>query len=219
MKTGEEWLTSRQKRSFDMIFSSTVSTLAAPIGAASLTAVMLENRHFPVFHQERVGNPDNVLYVPKLRTLVGPIDHEPSYHGHNHARAVGKLSRLVRKMHVDETPQLGLVLSGKMSVVGPRPVVRAEFEEIMDSLSPSEQTEWLMARRVSKPGLVNGLSAAQHRPGYINDSREIAATDIAYAQHASWDEDKRIIRETTESVVADLFNRSAEPSSYEIVVE
>ncbi len=213
VKSGEEWLKSSEKRSFDILFSSAASALAMPLGTAALIAVMIENRHMPIFRQERIGNPDIELWVPKLRTLAGPIEHQPSQNGHTHTRAAGKLSRLVRKMHLDETPQFGLVLAGRMSVVGPRPIVKPEFEEIMDSLDPSDQSEWLMARKISKPGLVNGLSPAQHIPGYENSPQEVAAADIAYTQNASWDEDKRIILETTRSVIADLLSRRAASSS------
>lgn len=209
MKSGEEWLKSKEKRLFDILFSSATSVLLLPMGTVALMAVMIENRHMPIFRQERIGSPKTELWVPKLRTLDGPIEHRPSQNGHSHTRAVGKLSRLVRKMHLDETPQLGLVVAGKMSVVGPRPIVKPEFEEIMDSLDPSERSEWLKARRISKPGLVNGLSPAQHTPGYENSPREVAAADIAYAQDASWDEDKRIILETTRSVSADLSSHRA----------
>ena len=54
---------------------------------------------------------------------------------------------------------------------------------------------------------------AQHIPGYENSPQEVAAADIAYTQNASWDEDKRIILETTRSVIADLFSRRAASSS------
>ena len=115
-------------------------------------------------------------------------------------------------MHLDETPQFGLVLTGKMSVVGPRPIVRPEFEEIMDSLTPAEQDEWLVARRISKPGLVNGLSPAQHTQGYENSPLRVVEADITYAHNASKDEDKRIILDTTRAVIADLFSRSVRMS-------
>ncbi len=207
MKSDEKWLSSNEKRSFDILFSSAAVAIAAPLGVAALTAVMIENRHRPIFRQERVGSPDEELWIPKLRTLAGPIEHRPSENGHNHTRATGKLSKLVRKIHLDETPQFGLVLTGKMSVVGPRPIVKPEFEEIMDSLTPAEQDEWLTARRISKPGLVNRLSPAQHTHGYENSPLHVAEADITYARNASKDEDNRIILDTTQAVIADLFSR------------
>lgn len=204
-ETGETWLSSKQKRIFDLCFSSTAAALAAPLGVAALVAVMIENRHPPVFLQERIGNPEQELLVPKLRTLAGPIENRPSEKGHNHPRAVGKLSRLVRRLHLDELPQVPSVLIGDMSVVGPRPVVEEEFEKIMDSLSPAEQIKWIEARKAGKPGLVNSQSPAQHTPGYENNPRSVAEADILYAETASWEEDQRIILETTRAVIADLF--------------
>jgi len=208
MKSGEKWLSSNEKRSFDILFSSAAVAIAAPLGIAALVAVMIENRHKPMFRQERVGSPGEELWIPKLRTLAGPIEHRPSENGHNHTRATGKLSKLVRKIHLDETPQFGLVLTGKMSVVGPRPIVKPEFEKIMDSLTPAEQEEWLTVRRISKPGLVNRLSPAQHTHGYENSPLQVAEADITYAQNASKDEDSRIVLDTTRAVIADLFSRA-----------
>ncbi len=207
MTAGEQWLRSPEKRSFDIAFSSLAIPFSIPIGMAALAVVMLENRHAPFFFQERIGNPDEVLLLPKVRTLSGPVEYTASDTGHNHVRATGKVSKLVRKSHIDELPQLGLVTTGHMSVVGPRPIVRSEFENVMDSLSSVEQTEWLHARRMSKPGLVNSLSLDQHIPEYENTAQDVAAADIAYAHEASSQVDRRIILQTARTVLADLVAR------------
>lgn len=205
MKSGERWLKSKEKRSFDILFSTTASTLALPLGLTAMVALAVENRQNPFFCQKRVGNPDRELWVPKLRTLAGPVEHLPSAKGHDHERAAGMFSSLVRRTHIDETPQFALVMRGGMSVVGPRPIVKPEFDEIMDNLSPSEQDEWRAARRACKPGLVNALSPAQHVDGYENNPRLVAESDITYVQTASRKEDRRIIIATARAVIADLF--------------
>lgn len=214
MKTGEAWLRSKEKRAFDVWFSSMASPLALPLGVAASVALMLENHHTPMFWQQRVGACDELLRVPKLRTLAGPIEHQASQNGYDHARAAGKLSRWVRKTHFDELPQFGLVIAGTMSVVGPRPIVRSEFEEIMDALTPPEQSDWLTARAMSKPGLANSRSPAQHARGYTNSPLEVAEADITYAEMASWTEDKRIIETTLRAVTADVLHRPVASSRW-----
>jgi len=61
MKSGEKWLFSNEKRSFDILFSTASVAIAAPLGIAALTVLMIENRHKPMFRQERVGSPDAEL--------------------------------------------------------------------------------------------------------------------------------------------------------------
>ena len=201
--TGQEWLQGKGKRGFDLLFASTMSTVATPLAFAALTALMIENRQPPLFLQERVGKPGEALSVPKMRTLRGPVQNTASNTGHVHERA-GATSQLLRSLHIDELPQLALVMRGTMSVVGPQPIVGAEFDTIMGTLSVREQKEWREARTGSKPGLVNRLSIAQHTPGYQNNPRDVAEADIRYYHTASAREDARIITGTLQQVLGDI---------------
>src|SRR2546430_8951232 len=86
--------------------------------AMALTVVSL--RAWPVFTQTRIGKNGKPFKMVKLRTL--PPDF-PRYAGKHEVRKVKLpwISRTLRRLHLDELPQLGLVPAGKMSLVGPRP--------------------------------------------------------------------------------------------------
>lgn len=204
MKTGEQWLTSKDKRAFDVLAASCATPTALILGTAALAASAIEGQHMPIFLQDRHTNRENIIKMPKIRTLTGPIDHDISENGHRHHRVAGALMSLARKTHADELPQIALLASGDMSVVGPRPIVAQEYEAIMDNLSPAEQLEWEQARTLCKPGLVNRLSAHQHLAEYSNDLRRTAEADIEYRHQASLSTDLLIIRQTIGAIARDL---------------
>jgi lipopolysaccharide/colanic/teichoic acid biosynthesis glycosyltransferase len=177
----------------------------APLGAAAVIASRIEGAHYPIFWQRRQVNGTDEIRMPKVKTLAGEITNTVSPTGYRHDRVAGPAMALARKLHIDETLQLALVWGpgldeGKMSVVGPRPIVPDEYEAIMDVLSPTEQQEWEAARTVCKPGLMNSMSIAQHKPGYQNDPRVTAGADIEYAAKASLGHDLAIIAATARAI-------------------
>lgn len=206
MKSGTDWLRSPGKRSFDLLLVAGMLPPAVLLGGAALAVVAAENGWPPFFLQERVGrNPTGpLLRIPKFRTLAGPVDHQASPAGHNHARAAGIMSAWIRRVHLDEVPQLWPVLAGDMSVVGPRPIVPIEYDQVMDSLNKAERKKWLTARSACKPGLISRLSVSQHLPGYANDPRKVAESDIAYLEKASLAEDIKTVLKVAEAVSGDL---------------
>ena len=142
-----------------------------------------------IFKQQRHGRnvaPDEEpdLTVLKLKTLSGPGSNNISVTGCNHPDA-GPISSIARVARVDEVLQLGQVLRGDMSAVGPRPVVPKERDDIFGSLSPEEQRQWIEARRNAPPGLAHQGAIDQYKPGYYNDPYRTAHTDIEYAETAS----------------------------------
>lgn len=204
MKSGEQWLVSKEKRAFDVLTATCAAPAALILGGAALTASVIEGRHTPIFIQNRHTNAETLIKIPKIRTLAGPVEHGISENGHKHHRVAGALMSLARKSHADELPQIVLVASGHMTVVGPRPIVAQEYEAIMDNLSAGEQREWELARTLCKPGLLNQLSAHQHTEGYQNNLRSTAEADIDYMHRASLSFDLSIIHQTATAIVNDL---------------
>jgi lipopolysaccharide/colanic/teichoic acid biosynthesis glycosyltransferase len=204
MKSGEQWLASKEKRAFDILAATCAAPAAVVLGSVALTASAIEGGHTPLFLQKRHKSSQETITIPKIRTLSGPVEHTISENGHNHHRVAGALMSLARKSHADELPQLALLAAGSMTVVGPRPIVAQEYEAIMDNLSAGEQREWEHARTLCKPGLLNRLSAHQHQADYYNDLRRTAEADIDYLHHASLHTDLSIIHSTIGAIARDL---------------
>ncbi len=203
-KIGESWLKGPEKRSMDVMIAASALPLSSLAGVCAGAALFLETpTRAPLFWQERIGRlPQEPLAVPKLRTLYGEVTNQHSF-GFNHPSAT-KVGRVVRALHIDEAPQLSLVLfDGSMSVVGPRPIVRDTFEQTMDTLSPSEQAEYLRAREIAKPGIVAPDSHLQHKvDGNFGEVYESALATIEYAHTASLATDIRLMAQVAESLIS-----------------
>jgi len=124
--------------------------------------------------------------------------------GHAHTRA-SKVGSLVRRLHIDESPQLLLVLQGNMSAVGIRPAVVEEFDMTMDVLSPEEQREYVWARSVCPPGIVTPDSYDQH-DGIGTSAFVKAMNTIHYARNASFRLDSELLGRSGAAVYGEVIH-------------
>lgn len=181
---GEEYLASPYKRALDVSVVTVFGGPALLLGSIAAVGLSVEMRRKPWFVQSRIGQEAKPFNVPKLVTLAGPIENLPSYKGYDHVRA-SRIGKVVRKLHIDEGPQLLKVAQGDMSAVGGyRPLVEKDHLMVMDSLSPAEQSQYLQAMRIAKPAIVTTLSQHQHHDAVI-DAYERAMSTIEYAHNAS----------------------------------
>jgi lipopolysaccharide/colanic/teichoic acid biosynthesis glycosyltransferase len=153
------------KRVLDVLTAAVALILLSPILLAAALIVKISSRG-PVFYaQDRVGQDGQHFRFVKFRTMRdGAHDARPSLATQNQADGpvfkirrdprITRVGRVLRKLSVDELPQLVHVLSGKMSLVGPRPPLPEEV---------ARYGAWERQRLLVKPGLtcswqVNGRS-------------------------------------------------------------
>jgi lipopolysaccharide/colanic/teichoic acid biosynthesis glycosyltransferase len=111
--------------------------------AAFAVIVAIELRAWPFFTQNRIGKRGELFRMPKLRTL--PVSTNPyAEKGSLRMEELPRISRFLRRSHIDELPQLLLVPLGLMSLVGPRP-------KMPDWVEPIEP-EFAYARTRVRPG-------------------------------------------------------------------
>ncbi len=110
------------KRLFDIVVSTVVLVLLAPVFVACALAVRIETGPGVVFRQDRVGLHGRCFTLLKFRTLK-PADAEESATRWSIEgdERIGRVGRILRSTSLDELPQLWNVLRGQMSLVGPRP--------------------------------------------------------------------------------------------------
>lgn len=226
-KIGPDYICSPEKRGLDLFVTSTLAMVMGPLAVAACAGLKLELDRGPaVFIQERFGSVDpdrldeldlvrclsdtELMRVPKIRTMHGPVMNTASETGWNTDRA-GRFGRLVRQSHVDETLQLWSVLCGDMSVVGPRPLATGEVEGIISNpvIPESLKLEWLWARTVGRPGLMSPVSKNQHDAGYELDTEEMLEADVKYVKEATFGGDLRIICDTMGAVTEDIAGKAA----------
>lgn len=109
------------KRAFDVIVSLLVILIALPLWLAVAMAIKLDSPG-PVFHRtQRIGKDDHPFTLYKFRTMVPDAPNRgPGITRDNDPRLT-RVGRTLRKLKIDEMPQLINVLKGQMSIVGPRP--------------------------------------------------------------------------------------------------
>lgn len=161
------------KRAFDLVAASLLLIALAPVMTLITVAIMLETRGGVLFRQIRVGRGGEPFAMLKFRSMVANAESlKPSLLALNEAEAglfkmtndprVTRIGRWLRKTSLDELPQLINVLRGQMSLVGPRPLICEEDEQILGwsrrrlDLTPGMTGHWqiLGSSRVPLPEMV-----------------------------------------------------------------
>ena len=130
------------KRLIDIFVAATVLVLLSPLFAVVAVLIRLTDKGPAIFWQKRVGKWGRGFDFPKFRSMVtnaeslkrellAQNDHESGSITFKMKRdpRVTWIGRIIRKLSIDELPQLWCVLKGEMSMVGPRPPVPAEVAE------------------------------------------------------------------------------------------
>jgi sugar transferase (PEP-CTERM system associated) len=186
------------KRAFDVVASLAVLVVALPLVALGAVAIAIESRGKGgvLFRQERVGQYGKIFNMLKLRSMIP--DAEKDGRARWAARSdprVTKVGALMRRLRIDELPQILNVLRGEMSFVGPRP----ERPEFVKSLS--EQLSFYDERHCVKPGLTGWAQVSYPYGASVNDAREKLQYDLFYVKHHSPVFDFLILVQTLEIVI------------------
>lgn len=161
---------------------------ASPIILVLAVVVRVTSRGSSIYRQQRVGKDGKTFNIYKLRTMVDGAEHLSGpvwcLPGDSRITPVG---RLLRRLHLDELPQLLNVVRGEMSLVGPRPE-RPELVETLAHTIPHYADRFLVL-----PGLT-GLAQIQLPPDTDQQSvRNKTALDLHYIHCASANQDLRIV--------------------------
>jgi lipopolysaccharide/colanic/teichoic acid biosynthesis glycosyltransferase len=110
----------RGKRLLDLLIVALAAVPAGIVGAVSALAIVLEDGRPLLFRQERVGLSGGKFVLLKLRTMTTVKRSKDAFPDPQDFTRVG---RLLRRLSIDELPQLINVWRGEMSIVGPRPTL------------------------------------------------------------------------------------------------
>lgn len=110
------------KRLLDIIISLPALIIASPFMLITAIAIKIESEGPIIFKQQRIGKDGKVFNIYKFRSMCNNAEHSGSgvYSGKGDAR-VTKVGKIIRATSIDELPQIINILSGKMSLIGPRP--------------------------------------------------------------------------------------------------
>ncbi len=191
---------SRVKRAMDVFIALGLIVVGAPLWAVIATAIRLEGPGPILFHQPRVGRDGKQFTLLKFRSMVQGADaRRASLRDHSEVDGpifkmrrdprTTRVGRVIRRLSLDELPQLWNVLIGDMSLVGPRPPMPSEVVEYQD---------WHRRRLDVAPGMT-GLWQVSGRSKLTFD--EMVMLDLFYAENWSLFLDLKILLRTVPTVL------------------
>lgn len=182
------WSRSLGKAAFDRLVAWMALVVLSPVLLLLVILVRLTSRGPAVFRQKRVGRNGRIFTLYKLRTMR--IDAEANtgaVWAEQHDPRCTSLGRWMRHLHLDELPQLVNVLTGDMSLVGPRPE-RPEFVVLLAAEIPH-----YLDRHAVHPG-ITGLAQILLPPDHeVADVRRKLSVDLHFARHCGFWLDFRLL--------------------------
>jgi len=183
-------LAGKIKRLFDVVLSSCSLLISFPIWPFIAFLIKAESKGRIFYSQTRIGKNEIPFSLYKFRSMVeGAEEAEPVWAKENDPR-VTNFGRILRKIHLDELPQLWNVLRGEMSLVGPRPE-RPEFVAALKKEIP-----FYALRHFVKPGLTGWAQINYPYAASTKDSKEKLEFDLYYISQMNLIFDLKIIIKT-----------------------
>ena len=182
------------KRFFDILISLSALIVLSPLMLVIAIGVRISTRDTIFFAQTRIGKNKKPFKMLKFRSMRTNAEEDSAWSTNEDDRRTF-FGALIRKLSIDELPQLINVLKGDMSIVGPRPEIPHFVEQFRD------EVPLYMIRHMVKPGMT-GLAQVS---GYRGDTsiRGRIDCDIAYIENWTIWLDIRIILRTFTSLVND----------------
>ncbi len=184
------------KRVFDIVTALILLVVSLPIMLLTMLLVSIESKG-PVFYsQERVGFNGRTFRVVKFRSMRSDaeVDGKPRWAEAGDDR-ITRVGRVIRKLRIDELPQLLNVLKGEMSLVGPRP----ERPFFVDQLV--KDIPYYAVRHSVKPGLTGWAQVRYHYGSTVEDSQQKLQYDLYYVKNHTLFLDMLILFETVAVVL------------------
>ena len=186
----------RTKMVLDMALAAILFVLSLPAMLLAMAVVKLTSRGPAIYSQIRVGLGGRTFLIYKIRTMTHDCERltGPQWSVGNDPR-VTPVGRVLRRLHLDELPQLWNVMRGDMSLVGPRPE-RPVFVTELERVIPGYRD-----RLAVRPG-ITGLAQIQLPPDEdVRSVRRKVARDLTYIRSAGPWLDLRILVGTALKVI------------------
>ena len=191
-----EWLILAAKRVIDVLVSFLGLILSAPLALAAAIAIKLESSGPVLYRQERVGQNEERFTLLKFRSMAQDAEDKigPVWAVENDPR-VTRVGAIIRKLRIDEIPQMVNVLKGEMSFVGPRPE-RPFFVEQLKQNIP-----YYDLRHSVKPGITGWAQISYQYGDSEQGAIEKLQYDLYYIKHMSPIFDLQIIFESLKVIL------------------
>jgi sugar transferase (PEP-CTERM system associated) len=168
------------KRILDLFFSTLLLVCLSPIFVVTALLIKLDSRGPVIFKQTRVGERGREFKIFKFRSMCHDAETKtsPVWPGAEDER-VTRVGKVIRKLRIDEMPQIWNVFKGDMSFVGPRALITKEVQEFESKIA------FFSLRHAIRPGITGWAQVNyQHGPS-VEDALEKLQYDIYYIKNLS----------------------------------
>ena len=177
-------------RAFDLVVACAALIVTSPILLVAMIAIRLESHGSPIYRQRRIGLHGEPFEMLKLRTMVSGAEHIGAGMAVNAGDSrITRVGALLRRLSIDELPNLVNVLRGEMSIVGPRPTIQVQVDQY---------TERQRRRLEVKPGITGW---AQINGRATLPWHERIELDVWYVDHRTLRLDAAILLKTARLLV------------------
>jgi exopolysaccharide biosynthesis polyprenyl glycosylphosphotransferase len=181
------WITRAVKRAWELALTVILLALCSPLFAAVAFAIKLESRGPIFYRQERLGLHGRCYPVWKFRSMYANAEKNgPRLATENDGR-ITRVGYWLRRLRIDELPQLFNVLTGDMSVIGPRPE-RACFAHALENDIP-----FYADRTAVKPGITGWAQVNADYATTLDEHRQKLEYDLYYIKNRSFWLDLQIL--------------------------
>ena len=185
-----EW-EKKLKRLIDLVASFLILLITFPVNLIASIAIKLNSKGPVFFKQERSGMNGNVFKMLKFRSMfVDAEKHTGPVWSPKDDPRITAVGRIIRKVRIDEIPQMFNVLRGEMSIVGPRPE-RPYFVEKL-----SEEIPYYKRRLKVRPGITGWAQVKHKYDESVEDVKIKLRYDLFYIENMSLRMDFKIIFRT-----------------------
>ena len=165
------------KRGLDLVVSLGALLLGGPLLAIGALAVMLDDGGPVLYRQTRITRDGRAFRITKLRTMRMDAEQTGAVWAADQDPRITRVGRFLRRTRLDELPQLFSVLTGDMSLVGPRPE-RPEFTQ-----SLAAQLPLYHERHLVKAGLTGWAQINYPYGASVDDARSKLSYDLYYVKN------------------------------------
>jgi sugar transferase (PEP-CTERM system associated) len=183
------------KRAFDLVVSSLVLVLTAPLLLGGMIAIRWEGPGSVFYRQERVSLDNRIFWILKLRTMRVDAEAGGAVWAATKDNRITKVGNFLRRARIDELPQLVNILKGEMSFVGPRPERPVFVSEL------AEQIPLYNERHMVKAGLTGWAQVNYPYGASVEDARSKLSYDLYYVKNFSILFDLVILLQTLREVL------------------
>jgi sugar transferase (PEP-CTERM system associated) len=183
------------KRISDLFYSSILLTLSLPILLVTALLIKLDSTG-PVFYvQERVGEGNKLFQIVKFRSMFTDAEKNGAVWAKKNDDRVTRVGEVIRRLRIDELPQLWNVLRGDMSLVGPRPERKIFVDEL------AKKIPYYSIRHQLKPGVTGWAQVCYPYGASELDALKKLEFDLYYMKNFSIAFDLWIIFKTVKIVL------------------